>query len=892
MIGHRFALPLFIFLLSISLGCVSVVFLRKKETRSLEANVKMLSHHRFEAVAAVYSESLSVLESLKSFYRASHQVSRDEFGTISQEFIKKNSFIRALAWAPLVTQPERHTFEQNARRQGMEDYQFSIFNNDGLICRSPLKASYFPIYHIEPHSGNESMIGFDLASNLQWADVLREAWGSGRSIATPPIKQFQTSLFPKEFILVTPVYKRNAITFIPAGREDGLAGFLIGVIKVSGLIDDAVANATDRGTGLYLFDTTRGESTAVLLDVFQPHDQSPYPKSDEDVNVGAFISSLGANQYFEKTEFSFAGRKWTMVSVANDEMIDEHITKQPGIVALITIFIGGLIALLFRSQVNQKLLVEEKVDIRTEALQHAVKKIQSTEKTLRESEEKARSILNASPAAIVLLNPAGHVLDCNDVFLERLGIEREKMAGMCLWEIPTGEKMRLPRKQIAHTFKTGGMSLVEDEQNGIWIEYRIIAATKTDKGDVGTVVVEALDITVRKTAEIALRESEEKLERSKKMESLGVLAGGVAHDLNNILSGIVSYPELLLLNLPEDSKLRKPIEIIQKSGRSAAAIVQDMITMARGVAVAKEPLNLNPIIEDYVQSPEHKKLAQAHIAVTAKTRLAADLLNISGSEAHLKKVIMNLVANAVEAIEGSGRVTISTENRYVENLIRGYEDVPPGEYVVLAVSDEGPGISSADIERIFEPFYSKKVMGRSGTGLGLAIVWNVVRDLKGYFNITADKRGTTFELYFPVTRAKTPNKTSLLSITDYQGKGETVLVVDDVESQRHIACEMLRILGYEAIAVSSGEAAVEYLTTHSVDLVLLDMIMEPGINGPETYERIRAICPGQKAIIASGYADTDKVRSVQEMGAGTLLSKPMTLEKMGIALRDELSTAG
>jgi len=392
----------------------------------------------------------------------------------------------------------------------------------------------------------------------------------------------------------------------------------------------------------------------------------------------------------------------------------------------------------------------------------------------------------------------------------------------------------------------------------------------------------------RKRAEEALRESEKKLARSRKMESIGLLAGGVAHDLNNVLSGIVSYPELLLMDLPEDSKLRKPIETIQETGHRATAIVQDLLTVARGVAIVKEPMNMNEIVECYLLSPEFEKIKYFHPAVSFKTNLDAELFNINGSEAHHRKIVMNLVTNASEAIEDIGNVIISTMNRYVDRPLKGYDMVTTGEYAVLSVKDNGPGIPPDDLERIFEPFYTKKVIGRSGTGLGLAVVWNVVQDHKGYIDVTSDENGTMFELYFPLTRDEISNKDLPLDIKSYKGDGETILVVDDIESQRDISCKMLETLGYKAKAVSSGEEAVEYLKEHTVDLLLLDMIMDPGINGRETYERIIEIHPEQKAVIASGFAETDDVKEVQELGAGNFIRKPFTLEKIGLAVKKEL----
>ncbi len=397
-----------------------------------------------------------------------------------------------------------------------------------------------------------------------------------------------------------------------------------------------------------------------------------------------------------------------------------------------------------------------------------------------------------------------------------------------------------------------------------------------------------VDITDSVLAAESLRESNEKLARSKKMESLGFLAGGVAHDLNNVLSGIVSYPDLLLLELSENCQCRTTVEAIKESGERAVAIVQDLLTVARGVATVKAPLSLNEVITSYVTSPECDKLKHFHPGVEIKNSLDPDLLNISGSSVHIRKLVMNLVSNASESIEGSGSVTISTYNHYVDTSLERYGDKIVGEYAVLTVSDDGSGITSEVIERIFEPFYTKKVMGRSGTGLGLAVVWNVVQDHQGYVDVTSDERGTRFTLYFPSTREKLSAKDLPVPLKDLRGRGENILIVDDVSSQRDITCKMLEYFGYEAVAVASGEEAIEYLAKRSIELVVLDMVMDPGINGRETYERIVKIHPAQKSIIVSGYAVTDDVKGAQKLGAGKFIRKPLTLEKLGLAVKEEL----
>ena len=517
--------------------------------------------------------------------------------------------------------------------------------------------------------------------------------------------------------------------------------------------------------------------------------------------------------------------------------------------------------------------------------------LRKSERALRESEEKYRLLIENQTDMVVKVDIEGRFQFISPSYCEMFGKVNEELLGKKFMPSVHEDDREATAKAMETLYHPPHKVYIEQramtKDGWKWLSWMDTAVLDANKNVVGIIGV-GRDITERKQTEKTLRESEEKLVRSKKMESLGLLAGGVAHDLNNVLAGIVSYPELLLTDLPENSNLRKPIETMQESGRRAAAIVQDLLTIAKGVAITKEPLYLNDLVRGYINSPEFKKLKSFYSTVTVKTNLDKDLLNINGSHVHIRKVVMNLVSNATEAIEGSGIVTISTMNRYVARPLRGYDDVNIGEYVVLSVSDDGSGISSDDLERIFEPFYTKKIMGRTGTGLGLAVVWNTVQDHKGYIDVTSDENGTIFELYFPITRDEISGKDLSVPIKEYKGNGEMILVVDDVESQREISCKMLDTLGYSTEAVSSGEEAIEYLKECTVDLILLDMIMDRGINGRETYEWILKINPNQKAIIVSGYAETAEVKEAQKLGAGKYINKPLTLEKIGIAVKEEL----
>lgn len=388
--------------------------------------------------------------------------------------------------------------------------------------------------------------------------------------------------------------------------------------------------------------------------------------------------------------------------------------------------------------------------------------------------------------------------------------------------------------------------------------------------------------------------TEEKLHRAEKMEAIGLMASGVAHDLNNILSGVVSYPELLLMRLPEDSELRQPITAIKESGLRAAEVVADLLTVARDAAKVRTQANINTLILEYLQSLEAEKICSLHSGIAILTELSDSLNLVYCSPTHVNKCLMNLVLNAAEAIDASGEIIVRTENRELSAVEAKEIAVKSGSYVTLAVSDSGSGIETADLKHIFEPFYTKKKMGRSGTGIGLAVVWNSMQDHGGTVTVESDDRGTVFTLFFPQDKddynlAVRKGEPQFSEVDpDLRGNGERVLVVDDELRQRDIAMQILKELGYRVHVVSSGEEAVDYAREEIIDLLLLDMVMDPGMDGLQTYAEISRLKPGQKALIVSGFSENDKVERALSMGAGGFLKKPYTLSQLAGAIQQTL----
>lgn len=516
---------------------------------------------------------------------------------------------------------------------------------------------------------------------------------------------------------------------------------------------------------------------------------------------------------------------------------------------------------------------------------------------LSDSEKKYRDLVENANSIILRRDIKGKITFFNEYAQKLFGFREEEIIGENIVGtiLPDSGPIRHQIENLNTSLRlfpdlpqvSEDKNILRDKKH-VWIAWTYKPIFNEDN-EIREILCIGNDITELKSTEQEKKDLENRLIRAQKMEALGTLAGGVAHDLNNILSGIVSYPELLLMGLSDDSPLKKPVLTIQKSGERAAAIVQDLLTLARRGVVSKEVINLNTIINEYLTSPEHIRLAENHPEVNIIARLDGDVLNIQGSPVHLSKTVMNLVSNAAEAMTTGGTMTISTENRYVDWPIGGYDQVEKGDYVTLKVIDEGIGISKTDLERIFEPFYSKKVMGKSGTGLGMAVVWGSVKDHDGYIDVDSiEDKGTTFTLYFPVSRKEIESEQLSISPESYRGRGESILIIDDAPEQQEIASKMLEKLGYKVNAVSGGEEAIEYIKSNSTDLLVLDMIMQPGIDGYETFKRIRKINPIQKAIITSGFSETNRVKAAQNLGAGAYIKKPYLFDKIGKAIRNEL----
>jgi signal transduction histidine kinase/ActR/RegA family two-component response regulator len=395
------------------------------------------------------------------------------------------------------------------------------------------------------------------------------------------------------------------------------------------------------------------------------------------------------------------------------------------------------------------------------------------------------------------------------------------------------------------------------------------------------------------------RSVQERLSTTKRMEALSVLAGGVAHDLNNALGPLVALPDIILRELHKVSANEKSVrdvvsdvEIIKAASLRAAQTIKDLLTLGRQGRTVKENLDLNRVVKLCRAEALLRLASDKSREVNLDVDYAPGRLTVRASESQLARAVGNLLHNAVESIDSHGEVLVKTRRERVLAPLARYETIPEGHYAVLIVSDSGCGIAPHDLGRVFEPFFTKKRTGESaGTGLGLAIVHGVVKEHDGFIDVTSTLgKGTTFSLYLPLAEAVTQERPALAEAPRSQAK---ILLVDDDPIQLRTCHRILTHLGYEVETMDSGSGAYETFS-HAAPtgkspygLVILDMLLGERLDGLQVFEQIQQLFPDQKAILASGHAPNERAELAVQKGL-TWLAKPYSMEALTKAVKHVL----
>ncbi len=490
------------------------------------------------------------------------------------------------------------------------------------------------------------------------------------------------------------------------------------------------------------------------------------------------------------------------------------------------------------------------------------------EKQLDEVKERYRKLYDDAPDMMHSVDRSGHIIMCNQTEAKTLGYEFEELAGRLLKDIivPEERDVVLGKMETLRTtgFFEGALTLLARDGRHIPVFARSKAIYDKEGGVLMSDTI-LRDISEKKSLEAQLFQAQ-------KMEAVGLLAGGVAHDFNNILTAIVGYGNLLLMKTTLDSTAHGHVEQVLASAERATSLTQGLLAFSRKQIINPKPARLNGVIKQ-LENILTKVIGED---IELRTVLSSQEATVLSDTGQIDQVLMNLATNARDAMPNGGMLIIETElEEFDEDYVRRHVFAQPGKYMRISVTDTGLGIDAKTQEKMFEPFFTTKGVGK-GTGLGLSIVYGIVKQHNGYINVYSEPgKGTTFKIYLPAIE-RDAEKLDIAVMPPVTRGTETILLAEDAEAVRNLAKKVLEEFGYRVVLAENGEDAVkEYKANPHVELLILDVVM-PGINGKVVYEKIRGLKPGIKALFMSGYtANIIHKKGILDRGT-EFISKPFS----------------
>jgi two-component system cell cycle sensor histidine kinase/response regulator CckA len=515
------------------------------------------------------------------------------------------------------------------------------------------------------------------------------------------------------------------------------------------------------------------------------------------------------------------------------------------------------------------------------------------EAALREAETRFTRLAESGLVGIIIGEDTGRIVDANDTFLTMVGYSRDDLAsGLVSWANMTPPEWVSLNAAATEQLRSEGVAGPWEKEylrkDGSRVPVLVGVATLEGNRNLSL----SIDLSARKEAEAgqtraeeALRQSEEQLRQAQKMEAVGRLAGGVAHDFNNVLSVIMSYGELILGDLKPADPLRADIEEIRKAASRAAGLTRQLLLFSRQQVVEPKVIDLHDVLKSMDKMLQRILGEDVDLVLLAPKSIG----RVKVDPSHVEQVILNLVVNARDAMPTGGKLTIETSNVVLdEHYTDNHLPSKPGQYVMMAVSDTGTGMDRDTQARIFEPFFTTKEKGK-GTGLGLSTVFGIVKQSNGSIWVYSEPgKGTTFKVYLPRVDAEVDVLRPSVPPTTLLGK-ETILLVEDEEQVRAVVLSVLRRQGYHVIPAQNAGEALLLCERHSgkIDLLLTDVVM-PQMSGPDLARRLASIRPGMRVLCMSGYTDDSIVRhGVLESGVA-FIQKPVTPALLARKVREVL----
>ncbi len=513
------------------------------------------------------------------------------------------------------------------------------------------------------------------------------------------------------------------------------------------------------------------------------------------------------------------------------------------------------------------------------------------QRKVMESEERFRTVVEQSPVAIEIYEPNGRLLSVNDAWAKFWDLEKEAVADFNILDDPECERTRLT--SAFKEAQQGITQILSDvhydaEKSGLtggrkrWISPKMYPILDQEK-KVKHIVLTYDDITERKQAEEERKILQIQLSQAQKMEAIGTLAGGIAHNFNNLLMGIQGRTSLMMLETDRFHPSFEHLQEIEICIQKAAKLTKQLLGFARGGKYEIKPTDLNDLVENCAQM-----FGRTKKEITYFKKYEEKLWPAAVDQSQIDQVLLNIFVNAWQAMPEGGDLYIQTKNEILDdNFVRAY-GVAPGKYIKISIMDTGIGMDEKTMKRVFDPFFTTKEKGR-GTGFGLASAYGIIKNHDGIINVESAKdEGATFNVYLPASEK------TVIREEAYEQKisvgSETILLVDDEAMIIDVSVQMLNKMGYKVLTAHNGREAIDIFKQNydKVGIVILDMIM-PGMGGGEVYERLKEIDTNVKVLLSSGYSINGQAAEILNRGCDGFIQKPFKLNELSYKLREIIS---
>jgi len=785
------------------------------------------------------------LIALRAFFQASKDVSKDEFETFVYTSETYAPDVYAVCWAPIVKKDKIGEFIENIKKYGHHNFNKKEQKKDRLY--------YIPILFVRPHSVQKQLLGLDiLTRGNHIIEAIKLSYKTDRPATT-------------NLILVPDVKKVGWMVFTVVKDDQTLSyndsfsnvkGVLFTILYAKNITETALSNINSKGIDFTIYGCDK-KSCKTDANIICHHDSRLKHLAVKDTPL------FQLPQLQTQKKISICGHQYNISFKSVPAFFNAYASFESSAVLLCGIAISFLLILIVWTHTTRRFIVEKLVLKRTAELRDSRERLASAAEFLN-------NILDSVPHPILILDRNLKIVKKNKAVEYECNIEGDTSCCNIMQCFDAGESQSACMAQrvfdSGKTFEKEISKTVDAEKRN----FKVVAAPFTaEDGKIKQVVITYIDITTEKKIS-------ERIFQARKLEALGQLAGGIAHDLNNVLQVINGYAEMATKKVNDNNPLKRHLDQIYKSGKKAAALTKSILAFSRKHPMQTEVIDLNSLVNDFKKMLE--RVITSNITMTFSPSKEKCIVEVDPNM--IEQILMNLCVNAKDAMQssGNGKLTIKIEKKLINDrvFLKSY-DLRSGEYAVLSVADTGTGIKKSVLEKMFEPFFTTKPTGK-GTGLGLSTVFGIVKQHKGaIFPESTINVGTTFYVYLPITAKKESGECLLDNSYNSISENACVLLAEDEADISEMNTVILKEAGYDVLTASTGQEALEIFNEKQeiIDMLVLDIIM-PEMTGTELYRKIIQVDPTIPVLFVSGYAKDSTQFEILLKPQVAFLQKPFT----------------